>query len=193
VRGSGLAGTLGAAAPAVLLGVGGPTPQAGAAGEQIVVTTNPPLSQIHPHGGPSAGIGPDTLIVEVKDGAGRTIPNVLLDVQLDAPQTNWFVSTDVPRIEGRPLLTWSAVAPEGRQEFAYIFPIRGAYHLTVKASPAPGTAAAFSPVSRELSVGISEKPTSFVYLGLFLLVLFLFGTISGVVLGRANRAGRRPA
>src|SRR5437867_5847102 len=40
---------------------------ASAAGEQIVISTNPPLSEIHPHGGPSAGLEPDTLIVEVKD------------------------------------------------------------------------------------------------------------------------------
>jgi hypothetical protein len=191
--GVGLAGGLAAAALAVALGLGGPAPPAGAAGEQIVVSTDPPLGQIHPHGGPSAGIGPDTLIVEVKDGAGRPVPNVLLDVQMDAPPTNWFISTDVPRIEGRPLLNWSAVAPEGRQEFAYIFPIRGDYHLTVKASPAPGAPPGFTPVSRDLTVSISEKPMSLVYLGLFLGALFLFGAISGVVLGRANWAARRPA
>jgi hypothetical protein len=172
------------------LAAGSGAPSATAAGEQIVVTTDPPLSQVHPHGGPSAGIGPDKLIVEVRDAGGRPIPNVLLDVQMDAPPTNWFVSTDVPRIEGQPILSWSAVAPDGRQEFAYIFPIRGPYHLTVKASPAPGSPAAFSPVTRDLTVDISEKPTSVLYLLLFLAVLFVFGAISGLVLGRANRVGR---
>jgi hypothetical protein len=173
----------------VLAAVSG-APSATAAGEQIVVSTDPPLSQVHPHGGPSAGIAPDKLIVEVKDAGGRPIPNVLLDVQMDAPPTNWFISTDVPRIEGHTLLNWSAVAPDGRQEFAYLFPIRGPYHLTVKASPAPGSPAAFSPITRDLTVDISEKPTSALYLALFLAVLFLFGAISGLVLGRANWTGR---
>jgi hypothetical protein len=172
------------------LAAGSGAPSATAAGEQIVVTTDPPLSQVHPHGGPSAGIDPDTLIVEVKDAGGRPVPDVLLDVRMDAPPTNWFVSTDVPRIEGHPILNWSAVAPEGRQEFAYLFPIRGPYHLTVTARPAPGSSAAFAPVTRDLTVDISEKPTSAMYLALFLAVLFLFGAISGLVLGRANWAGR---
>ena len=183
----GLLGTVGVAV--LLLGLGATARDAGAAGEQIVVSTDPPLSQIHPHGGPSAAL-PDKLVVEVKDASGRNIPNVLLDVQVDTPPTNWFVSTDVPRIEGVTALIWSAVAPDGRQEIAYIFPIRGPYHVTVRAAPAPGAAATFSPITRETTVDISEKPTSVLYLALFLAVLFLFGAVSGLVLGRANRAGR---
>lgn len=173
-------------------GVLGSNQVATAAGEQIVVTTDPPLNEIHPHGGPSDA-GPDKLIIEVKDGSGRNVPNVKLDVTMDTPPTNWFISTDVPRIEGVQVLNWSGVAPDGRQEIGYIFPIRGAYHLSITASPAPGSTASFSPVSKETEVSISEKPTSVVYLLLFLAVLFTFGVISGVVLGRANFAGRRAA
>src|SRR5205823_3167030 len=84
-----------------LTGAGlGASQVASAAGEQIVISSNPPLNEIHPHGGPSAGLDPDTLIVEVKDAAGKNVPNVKLDVHLVAPPTNWFISTDVPRIEG---------------------------------------------------------------------------------------------
>ena len=173
-------------------GVFGGGQVATAAGEQIIVTTDPPLHQIHPHGGPSDA-QPDKFIVEVKDGSGRAVPNVKLDVTMDAPPTNWFISTDVPRIEGVQVLNWSGVAPDGRQEFAYIFPIRGAYHLSVKASPAPGSSASFSPVSQDTELRISEKPTSLMYLLLFLAALFTFGVISGAVLGRANFAGRRGA
>jgi hypothetical protein len=184
----------------VLLAVGGGalaltygTPTASAAGEQVILSTNPPLGQVHPHGGPSAGIDPDTVILEVKDASGRAIPNVLLEVEMVAPATNWFVSTDVPRIEGHTILNWKAVAPTGRQEFSYLFPIRGAYHLTVKASPAPGSSTTFAPFTQDLTVNISEKPTSILYLTLFLAVLLLFGAISGFVLGRANNAARSAA
>jgi hypothetical protein len=166
---------------------------ASAAGEQIVISTTPPLNEIHPHGGPSAGLDPDTLIVEVKDSSGKDIPNVQLHVHLVAPPTNWFISTDVPRIEGHDLLDWSAVAPDGRQEFQYLFPIRGAYHLTVQASPAPGSTATFSPITKDTELAISEKPKSVLYLLLFLAALFVFGVISGAVLGRAHFASRRPA
>jgi hypothetical protein len=166
---------------------------AAAAGEQVVVSTNPPLGQVHPHGGPSAGIQPDTVILEVKDASGRDVHDVLLDVQMDAPPTNWFISTDVPRIEGHTVLNWSAVAPTGRQEFAYLFPIRGTYHLTVKASPAPGSAAPFTPFTQDLTLDVSEKPTSILYLTLFLAVLLLFGAVSGFVLGRSNLAARGAA
>jgi hypothetical protein len=164
---------------------------ASAAGEQIVISTNPPLNEIHPHGGPSAGLDPDTLIVEVKDGAGRNVPNVKLDVHLVAPPTNWFVSTDVPRIEGQDILDWSAVSADGRQEFQYLVPIRGAYHLTIQASPAPGSTATFSPITKDTELSISEKPKSVLYLLLFLSALFIFGVISGAVLGRAHFASRR--
>ncbi|MBI3977952.1 MAG: hypothetical protein HY331_07195 [Chloroflexi bacterium] len=161
-----------------------------AAGEQIVVTTEPPLDQIHPHGGPGAEVVPDRLIVEVKDATGKNIPNVVVDLQMDAPATNWFISTDVPLVEGRTLLKLRGVAPNGRLEIDYMFPIRGTYRLAVKASPAPGAAAGFTPFSRELDLPISEKPSSYVNLGVFLLVLFGFGVISGLIIGRANAAAR---
>ncbi len=191
-------GTLACLAAALLAagiagGVLGSGQVATAAGEQIVVTTDPPIGEIHPHGGPSADVGPDKFIIEVKDGSGRTLPNVKLDVTMDAPETNWFISTDVPRIEGVQVLNWSGVAPDGRQEFSYIFPIRGTYHLTIKASPAPGSATTFSPVSKDAELHVTEKPRSVLYLLLFLAALFTFGAISGVVLGRANFAGRRAA
>jgi hypothetical protein len=163
---------------------------AGASGEQITVTTDPPIGDVRPHGGPSAGLEPDKLIVEVKDASGRNVPNVQLQVQLDTPQTNWFLSTDVPRIEGHTVLNWSGVSADGRQEFQYAFPIRGTYHVSVKASPAAGSTVSFSPLSRDVALGVSEKGKSFIYLGMFLAALFAFGAISGVVLGRANMAGR---
>jgi hypothetical protein len=180
---------------ALAVGIGGAAaaghvPAATAAGEQVVVTTDPPLSQIHPHGGPSAGLEPDRLIVEVRDASGRPLQNVQLDVQLASPETNWFISTDVPRIEGKTVLNWSAVAADGRQVFSYAFPIRGTYHLTVKAQPAPGSSATFTPISKTMDVSISEKPRSVLYLGLFLAALLTFGVLSGAILGRASWAGR---
>jgi hypothetical protein len=162
---------------------------AGAAGEQIVVTAEPPFSEIRPHGGPSAGLEPDKLIIEMKDASGKTIPNVKFDVRLVTPGTNFFLSTDVPRIEGVTVINWSGVSSTGRQEFDYAFPIRGEYRLSVTASPAPG-ATGFSAVTKEMTLGIQEKGKSFVYLALFLAALFTFGLISGVVLGRANAAAR---
>jgi len=163
---------------------------AGAAGEQIVLSADPPLDQIRPHGGPSAGLEPDKLIVEVKDASGRNLTNVKLDVKLDTPETNLFITTDVTRIEGHTVLNCSGVSPDGRQEIAYAFPIRGTYHLTVTVSPAPGSTAAFSPVTKDMQFTVHEKGKSFMYLGLFLAALFVFGTVSGIVLGRANMAGR---
>ncbi|HEU5318796.1 MAG TPA: hypothetical protein VFX49_21965 [Chloroflexota bacterium] len=162
---------------------------AAAAGEQIVVTTEPPLGEIRPHGGPSAGLEPDKIIVEVRDSSGKPIPNVKIDVRLDTPGTNFLVSTDVPRIEGVTVINWSGVSPTGRQEFQYAFPIRGDYKLSVTASPAPG-ATGFSALTKETTLGVQEKGKSFAYLALFLAALFTFGLVSGIVLGRANAAAR---
>ncbi|MCX6021891.1 MAG: hypothetical protein NTZ05_09210 [Chloroflexi bacterium] len=161
-----------------------------AAGEQIVVTTEPPLDQLHPHGGPNHELAPDRLIVEVKDASGKNIPNALIDFQMDAPQTNWFITTDVPRVEGNTLLKLRGVAPDGRLEMSYTFPIRGDYRLMIKASPAPQSAAAFAPFGRDMVLSISEKPTSLMNIGMFLAGLFGFGLFSGIVIGRANAAAR---
>ncbi len=162
------------------------TPTAAAADVQITFETNPPLSQIRPHGGPTGRIEPDEAIIEVKDANGVLIPNVQIDLQMDAPQTNWLLSTDVPRIEGVTLLKYRFVSATGRQTFKYIFPIRGAYHVTIQAvSLTPG---AFGPTTQTFDVNIAEKESSLINVATSLIALFAFGGASGFALMRSHRA-----
>lgn len=155
---------------------------------QITLTTSPPPEQIRPHGGPTGRIEPDEVIVEVKDAEGALIPNVQIDFQMDAPRTNWLLSTDVPRVEGITLLKYRFLSATGRQTFKYIFPIRGAYHVTVQASPL--TPGAFAATTKTFVVNIAEKESSLLNLAIFLLALLVFGGLSGFVIMRSRLAAR---
>ncbi|MBI3761118.1 MAG: hypothetical protein HY260_04560 [Chloroflexi bacterium] len=177
-----------------LLLASGARPATAVGDVQITFTTNPSQAQIRPHGGPTGQIAPDEAIIEVRDTRGALIPNVQIDFQMDAPQTNWFISTDVPRIEGVTLLKYRFVSPTGRQTFDYIFPIRGDYRLTIQASPL--TPGAFTATTKTLNLHIAEKESSLVNLAGFLALLLGFGALSGFLIARSHlaaRAGVAPA
>ncbi len=166
----------------------GPTPTLAAGDVQITFASNPPLSQIRPHGGPTGHIEPEEMFIEVKDAQGALIPNVQIGLDITAPETNWFISTDVPRVEGVKLLHYHFVSAMGRQTFHYIFPIRGPYHITIQASPV--TAGAFQPTTQTLDVNIAEKESSLFAITLFAGILFVFGLVSAFILMRSHRAAR---
>lgn len=174
--------------PLVLAANPAPPADAAAGGVRITFQTNPPIAQIRPHGGPTGHIEPEEAIIEVRDAQGALIPNVQIDFQMIAPPTNWFISTDVPRVEGVTLLDDHFVSATGRQTFNYIFPIRGAYHLTVRARPVtPGT---FDAATQTFDVTINEKESSLRNLIILVLVLLAFGAVSGFVLARSHLAAR---
>ena len=172
----------------LLLLKSGAIPALAADNVRITFESNPPLSQVRPHGGPTGHIEPEELYVEVRDAQGKLIPNVQIDVDMIAPETNWFVTTDVPRVEGVKLLHYHFVSATGRQTFNYIFPIRGAYHVTIQTSPV--TPGAFTPTTQTLDVNITEKETSLFAITLFMLILFSFGLVSAFILMRSHRAAQ---
>ncbi len=172
----------------LLLLTPGPAPTLAASDVQITFASNPPLSQIRPHGGPTGHIEPEEMFIEIRDAHGALIPNVHLDLDMTAPETNWFVSTDVPRVEGVKLLHYHFVSATGRQTFNYIFPIRGTYHVTIQASPVK--AGAFQPTTQTLDVNITEKESSLFAIILFALILFAFGLVSAFILMRSHLAAR---
>ena len=159
-----------------------PPAQAGA--PTITFTTQPEAGEIHVREEPAKAI------VEVKDASGRPLRDVVIDLQIDTPPRGAFISTDLPRVDGTTLVKSRLAAPEGRVEMDVIWPMRGAYKVTVEASPAPGAAASFQRVSREFTLSLPERPgpaTNFLVFGAILLGV---GAVAGYVLGWANGLGR---
>ncbi len=163
-------------------------PTTAASDVQITFETNPPLDQVRPFGGPSTEVVPVQVILSVRDAQGALVPNAQLDFKMIAPQPNLFISTDVPRVEGVTLLDAHFVTATGQQTFTYIMPIRGAYQLTISASPT--VAGAFNPTTKTLDWTVNEKEASLLNAGVFLLALFAFGAYSGYLLTRSHLAAR---
>ncbi len=155
---------------------------------QITLTSNPPLSDIRPHGGPTGHIEPEHFMLEVRDANGALVPNVKIDYRMVAPQTNWFISTDVPRVEGVVMMDDHYVSATGQQPFNYIFPIRGPYQVTVQASPV--TPGAFEPTTKTFDLNITEKESSAINLTILLIALVVFGALSGFLLMGSYLANR---
>lgn len=133
---------------------------------------------------------PAKAIVEVKDAAGRPLRDVLLELEIDTPPRGTFISTDLPRVDGTPLVRSRLAAPQGSVELDVIWPMRGTYQVRVTASPAPGTSASFQRTTRTFAVSLPERPGPMRNFFITAVILLAFGAGGGYVLGRANHAGR---
>ena len=161
--------------PSATLAQGSPT---------ITVTTEPAAGEIIP----DAELAKTT--IEVKDAQGQLIKNAVIDFELDTPRPSPWISTDFPVVEGTRLFQSQFAAPDGRLVLDFIWPLRGDYRLFVRASPAPGTDAAFAPVTRELTLHLNENPAEQGNLIQIVVGLFVLGLVAGMVMGAANRAGQ---
>jgi hypothetical protein len=177
---------LGAALLAVLLAAGAAFGQGATTGGAITLTTVPPASEIVP----DELERPTRFVIEARGPAGP-LRNAVFDVELTAPTSGPFVSTDIPAIEGTTLLKSRFPAPDGRLEFDYVIPIRGTYKLKVQALP--GAGATFQPVTQEFDLAVPERRSEIVNFVGLAVGLFLIGAVAGYVLGYFNRAGRAPA
>jgi len=154
--------------------------QTGGAG-RITLRTTPPAAEIIP----DVVEEPTTFVIEATDSAGRPLRNAYFQVEMTAPTSGPFVSSDIPAIEGTTLLQSRFPAPEGRLEFKYVVPIRGTYRVNVQAIPGPG--AGFTAFSQQLTLQVRENPAELRNLVLLVVGLLGLGVASGVVLGYANR------
>lgn len=160
------------------------------------VSYDPPLGQIQAQGNPDSPKTPTTIAVQALGPDGRALRDARIEATLIAPDPPTVIGSDVPRAEGRTLVRTSFGAPDGRQSFATVLPIRGEYRLDLRASPVRGGSAAFTPFSQATSFNVHERPGELRDLVLVLLALTLFGAISAAVMARPHmrrRAARQGA
>jgi len=154
------------------------------AGGTITLTTQPDAAQIVPDEVES----PTKFIIEARGPGGAALRNVYIDVEITAPTSGPFVSTDVPVVEGTTLLKSRFGAPDGRLEFDYVVPIRGTYKVKLQAIP--GVGATFQPISKEFDLNVKERAVEIGYFWLTIAALLVVGIGAGWVLGYFNRGAR---
>lgn len=135
-------------------------------------------------------IRPDLDVVQfsilVNDEQGQPVKDVELAFTLNSPAKKFFPSTDFPIVEGTTLMDSKVLAPQGKLDFQYVFPIRGEYSLKVKATPSGDPSKA---VEKTLHISINENPPEVRNAFLLILGLFLLGCIVGYIL-TSNRVTR---
>ena len=153
-------------------------------GPQVTLTTVPAPSEIVP----------DLTLARVKlaviDRDGRPITNVVIGMDLVAPASGPFISTDFPLVEGTKLLSYRGASPDGTLEFDYLWPIRGRYDVTLTASPAQGSLTPFDPITTHIGLSLNENPAEVNNAIMMVALLGAFGLVSGLVLGRSLKLQR---
>ncbi|HUR85477.1 MAG TPA: hypothetical protein VMY78_09040 [Solirubrobacteraceae bacterium] len=166
---------------------------AAAGGGSFRVTYEPPLSEVEAQANPDSPKTPTTITVQALGADRRPVRDARIQVTLTAPDPPAIAGSDVPRIEGRELVHTSFGAPDGRQSFATVLPIRGAYRLDLRASPLHGATAAFAPFRQATSFHVNERRGELRNLILALLGLGMFSAISAAVMARPQMRRRLAA
>lgn len=106
-----------------------PAQSAENSGLQIKMVSTPSIEQIRPD------LDITQFSVLVTDAQGQPVKNLDMAFTLQSPAKKFFPSTDFPVVEGTTLMKSKVLAPEGKLDFQYVFPIRGEYTLKVTAAP----------------------------------------------------------
>lgn len=156
--------------------------QALAAQAEVELKTEPAQPKVgFPH---SAQYPSETLItILVKDSTGAPLKGAEVDLEIAHRKSGSILGTGFPWAEGVTILATKARAPDGKLEFAYIFPIRGDYKAKVEVKPTPDTPA-FEPITKEFTLDVGERPESVKNAVLLFGVLFLFGGVVGYVFSK---------
>jgi hypothetical protein len=117
---------------------------------------------------------PARLTLTLRDGTGKAIDRARFQIRLYAPPRGLFFSTDFPQVEGTPLIELESPAFQEKIEWEYVFPIRGVYRLEVSTFDGVGDG-----VKQVFPLRVRESRTKLVFLGIFLVGLFLFGLMVG--------------
>lgn len=138
----------------------------------------------------AASIGPDEtpgdIVLSVKSSDGGQPLDARLHITLTAPDGGLLIGTDFPIVEGTRLVQASGQTVNGELRLSYLFPIRGEYHLQVRAEPSRSASGSqrFEPAYLDARFSLSENPGevwNFIWMALGLLVLGIF---AGFLLGR---------
>lgn len=156
-------------------------PAASAAGPSITLTTDPPADEVVPD------LTMTRVTIAVVDDQGNQIPNVKIGFKLRAPASPFIFSSDFPVVEGTDLMSYELVAADGSLEFEYLWPIRGSYDVVLSASPTADSPVQFDPITENTTFRLGENPDELNNIIIFVVILGVFGLISGLILGRSLR------
>ena len=152
-----------------------------AAGPSITLTLDTPVDEVVPD------LTLSRVTVAVVDEQGNPIPNVRIGFSLTAPDSRFIFSTDFPVVEGTDLMSFELVAADGSLEFDYLWPIRGSYDVVLTASPTADSPVQFDPITERPALQLSENPDELINIIIFVVILGVFGLVSGLILGRSLR------
>jgi hypothetical protein len=112
---------------------------------KIYFKTSPRLELLRPYSDPA------TLTLLVTAADGKPVAQGWVAIRLEAPEPGRFFSTDFPLVEGSRLIDMRLPLIQGREEWKYLFPIRGKYRLSVEFIAPDGrkTHKTFTPGIRE--------------------------------------------
>ncbi|MCZ6624156.1 MAG: hypothetical protein O7B35_07995 [Deltaproteobacteria bacterium] len=151
---------------------------AGASAGQIGLQTLPALDSVYPLSVPVR------IVLTNSDAGGKTLEGTRFHIRLYAPPPGRFLSTDYPLVENSLLIEMDLVAAQGTASWEYVFPIRGVYRLEVAALNGAG-----KEVTAILPLRIRESRAKLLYLGVFVVFLFLFGVVVGRLFSTPNKEG----
>jgi len=151
---------------------------AGAIAGQIGLQTFPALDSVYPLSVPVR------IVLVNSDADGKTLEGTRFHIRLYAPPPGRFLSTDYPLVEKTLLIEMDLVAAQGRAIWEYVFPIRGDYRLEVTTVNGAG-----KDVSAVFPLRIRENRTKLLYLGVFVVSLFIFGVVVGRLFTTPNKEG----
>jgi hypothetical protein len=164
-----------------------------ASGGSFRVTYDPPLAQVEAQSNPDSPKTPTTISVQALGAGGRPVRDARIEATVTAPDPPAIAGSDVPRIEGRRLVRTAFGAPDGRQSFSTVLPIRGRYRLDLRASPVAKGSASFAPFSQATTFGVNERAGELRTLILAMLGLGVFGAISAAIMARPHTRRRAAA
>jgi len=151
---------------------------AGATVGQIGLQTFPALDSVYPLSVPVR------IVLVNSDAGGKTLEGTRFHIRLYAPPSGRFLSTDYPLVEKTLLIEMDLVAAQGTAIWEYVFPIRGVYRLEVAALNGTG-----KEVTAIFPLRIRESKAKLLYLGIFVVSLFLFGVVVGRLFTTPNKKG----
>ncbi|HEY9616509.1 MAG TPA: hypothetical protein V6C64_06700 [Microcoleaceae cyanobacterium] len=149
----------------------------------VQLLTEPALEKIRPF---EAETSPDQLppqlTVQAVDVSGQPLNNANVHLQLLAPPTTPWFTTDFPIVEGTTLLDLQTLAPAGTVQLHQMLPIRGVYQL--KVSVTPQVANTFAPFEQTLPISVSENGVKYQNFVILAVGLFVAGLVGGWVIGQ---------
>ena len=121
-------------------------------------------------------VDPTDLSLLITGAGGRPIEQGTVAIRLEAPRPGRFFSTDFPLVEGKVLSEMRLPLRQGRANWRQLFPIRGAYRLSLEVVSGDGSKA-----RKTFVFDVRESQKKWLALAVFSAGLVVLGFVAGRV------------